>query len=697
MHIRKVTAAALLAASAGLASAQPATVDGVKDGAEPYVLLWAQNQPTAFGDAIAGQFTGGDFGDPPGDVTTGVEVQIELVELGLVGTETISIGGWVNSGDRTFKSNQIIGSLPVDTNHLGGAGTDFTAIAGDQHVVVNLSSAPTFSGTVDGARDASYGSAVFLQGNYTSFGNETDGTTDGAGPNGGGSEIDALYVAKTATHLHIFVAGNLEFNGNALDLYLDTAAGGSNALAGGSGSGDFIVNAQGGTTFDAAMTPEYVISVDSWDHDADTNTVNVPRCYAGPIAGDIDDAGSIGGYGAGNAGACTGGDAGAAAVTLGVDNSNIAGVIGSPSQASPVSPDDNWAYGSEFDNVWAYLDDEDSDTVADHLYILVGGNTEISGNKMNFFLDVDGSTEGQNPLRTDNPDISFNGLNRMGDLIWDAGFVPDYWFNVNTNVDGGSGNLQNFTDAAVLRTDGPLFDLFSGSILDYGAFFGGALEDGVGTPVAMPLELMDFSGPQIDIQDGTFASLFTQYAPRTAQLDPNNPVAGLLQTAINNSNTAGVTDSNATGACEVCTGIEICIDLNEAGWDQSSDILLAGFVNAGGFDFVSNQVIGGLPDDGPGVPASNLGDPAFVDFSTIAGDQFINITALLNSGGITCDAGGCTFADCDANDALNVDDIDCFVTAFLGGDLDHADCDGNGVLNVDDIDCFVTSFLGGCL
>ncbi len=54
------------------------------------------------------------------------------------------------------------------------------------------------------------------------------------------------------------------------------------------------------------------------------------------------------------------------------------------------------------------------------------------------------------------------------------------------------------------------------------------------------------------------------------------------------------------------------------------------------------------------------------------------------------------FADCDGNGNLNVDDIDCFVAAFLGGDLSGADCDGNGTLNVDDIDCFVSGFLAGC-
>ncbi len=55
---------------------------------------------------------------------------------------------------------------------------------------------------------------------------------------------------------------------------------------------------------------------------------------------------------------------------------------------------------------------------------------------------------------------------------------------------------------------------------------------------------------------------------------------------------------------------------------------------------------------------------------------------------------GCS-ADCDGSGTLNVDDIDCFVTAFLSGDLGSADCDASGVLNVDDIDCFVGCFLSG--
>ncbi|GJM18959.1 MAG: hypothetical protein DHS20C14_11720 [Phycisphaeraceae bacterium] len=52
-------------------------------------------------------------------------------------------------------------------------------------------------------------------------------------------------------------------------------------------------------------------------------------------------------------------------------------------------------------------------------------------------------------------------------------------------------------------------------------------------------------------------------------------------------------------------------------------------------------------------------------------------------------------ADLTGDGSLNVDDIDAFVTAFLGADL-AADCDGNGTLNVDDIDCYVDAFLNPC-
>lgn len=53
------------------------------------------------------------------------------------------------------------------------------------------------------------------------------------------------------------------------------------------------------------------------------------------------------------------------------------------------------------------------------------------------------------------------------------------------------------------------------------------------------------------------------------------------------------------------------------------------------------------------------------------------------------------FADCDSSCVLNVDDVDCFIAAYLAADL-AADCDANGSLNIDDIDCFIAAFTDGC-
>ncbi|MCL4221682.1 MAG: hypothetical protein KJZ65_09990 [Phycisphaerales bacterium] len=686
MTNQRVLCAAVLASVAGLAMAQP-TVDGIfnpgTEGSLYSDVLWSQNQPTGFGDNLAGMYTGGDFGDPPADVATGVEFKIPLSAIGgslqsSGGTATFKMAGWVNSGDRTYMSNQIIHSgLPIDTGNIGGH-PDFTTIGGTSHITVTATVAGSI--TVDGARDAAYGAAQFLQTNYTGFGNETDGTVDGSGPNGGGSEIDAVYVATDGTYLYVFVAGNLEYNGNGLDLFLDSdnnAGTGSTTLGTGAGAGGYIVTGQSGLVFDTGFGADFVVSADSWDDDGDGNTPNVPRAYAGPISGTIVDLGSLAGYGAGNAGALSGGYA------LGVDNSNVLGVIGNPSLASPVSPDANWAYGSEIDNVRSYLD-----TANGKLYIFIGGNMEVNYNKLSLFIDC--APGGQNTLRNDNVDISFNGLNRQANLVFDEGFTADYWLNVNNGVDGGTGNLQNYTDCAVLRTNGPIVDPFFALRADYGSYFGGHVTTGTGQPVSNPVEVMDFSGTRFDQQDGFLANLYSNYAPRASSdlgldilmgmADPGDrPASGLLRTAINNSNVAGVSSSSAAGSASVNTGVEICIDLAELGWDGQQDILLAGWVASGGFDYVSNQVIGGLP------AGDNLGEVSNINFNNVAGTQYVNLMAQAPS----CPA------DTNNDGVLNFFDVQTFLAWFSAHD-DRADFIDDNVFNFFDVQNFLAQFSAGC-
>jgi hypothetical protein len=385
----------------------------------------------------------------------------------------------------------------------------------------------------------------------------------------------------------------------------------------------------------------------------------------------------MGGYG--TDGTIFGGDGDAPPAKVTIDNSNTQGVIGMPPIDIP-SPD--FAVGSEIDGVYSYVD-----TTGDRLYLLVTGNMESNYNKLNLFFDV--QPGGQNTLRGDNVDISFNGLNRMGEsgngappeeapgLTFDSDFAPDYWCNFNT----GGIPIAQFTDAALLRIDGPAKNL-NGLPLDYGCYDGG--EKAVNNPVP-------FDGPNIDPQDGFTPDLYSNFAPRTSYEalqdaiadDPFDPqpikfvVAQRLISTIDNSNIAGVTGDTIAGAADVETGMELSVALSELGWDANSDIKIAGFISGAGFDFVSNQVLGGLPSP------DNIGEPVVANFADIAGTQYI-----------IAGAGGCP-GDCDGNGSLNILDFVCFQqqwqqqTAF-------GDCDNNGLYNILDFVCFQQAFVSGC-
>ncbi len=681
MSICRVATATTIAVLAGVAAAQP-TVDGAFDpgteGGFYSGTIWVNNVPTGFGDNSAGLFTGGNFGDPE-NVQTGIELRIPLSALGLSGSETIRVAGWVSSGDRSFKSNQIVGSLPVDTPNLGGA-QDFNAAPLDgtqQFISVDLSGVASGAASVDGSLTGDTYTRVFLQQNYTGFGNETDGTVDGSGPNGGGSEIDAIYMAIDGGELYMMIAGNLETNGNGLDLYIDTgAAGGDATLTGASGPGGFVVDAQSGQVFDAGFAANYVLSIDTFDDDGDGMTVNVPRVFFGDINSGVDLLGSLAGYGAGNAGALSGGDVGVPSVDMGYDNSNTVGVEGNPAEPTPVSPDVDWAYGSELNNVRTYLDSDNN-----RLYVLIAGNMEVNFNKLQLFFDV--APGGQNVLLDSNVDISFNAINNQAGLTFDTGFEPDYWMAINTGVDGGTNDDVRFTDTSMLRTNGAAIDPFFGAITDFGATFGG------------DVALIDFSGPRLDQQDGTLGSIFTEFAPRLVsdELAANGVVTtgipGLIEIAFDNSNVLGVTDSDASGAGAVNTGIELSIDLDELGWDGSQDILMAGWITNSGFDFYSNQVLGGLPDGSENLgPRDTDGDGTTdFDFNTIAGDQFINLSD--------------TSVPCPADLAapfgtLNFFDIAAYIGLFNAGDPVADFAAPFGALNFFDIVEYINQFNAGC-
>ena len=193
------------------------------------------------------------------------------------------------------------------------------------------------------------------------------------------------------------------------------------------------------------------------------------------------------------------------------------------------------------------------------LFLGVAGNLETNFNKLNIVLDY--AAGGQNTL---------SGLANLGNLdglTLDAGIEADAVLSFT----GGNDPIEWYVDGSLAEGTG-------------GFLGGGAV---VGNQLSV----------QLDGADITFSQ--------------------------NNSNVGGVGnlgDPFDSDPALVSTGVEIAIDLGALGWDGVTPINIAGWVNGSGNDFLSNQVIGGLPDG-----TGNLGSPSGVDFSAIAGNQFITI------------------------------------------------------------------------
>ena len=271
----------------------------------------------------------------------------------------------------------------------------------------------------------------------------------------------------------------------------------------------------------------------------------------------------------------------------------------------------SYANGSELDAAYIKIDAANG-----YLYVFMAGNLESNFNKLDMFIDsVPG--EGQNELRSDNADIDYNGLNKMGrddvngyaGLKFDAGFAAD--FCLMTTL-GGNPVTQYANIAQVLTNGGGV-----------GAYIGS------GT----------FSGP-------------------TGVNFLDDQVYG-CQLSISNKNTGGVSgnSTNPGSGCGVVTGIEMRIPLALLAWDGASDIKVCAFINGNGHDYVSNQVLGSLPLGngnlgGDGVGGYIGGFPGAlrgVNFASISGDQYFSAFGP--------DACGFCFGDLDGSGEVDAGDV----------------------------------------
>ena len=208
------------------------------------------------------------------------------------------------------------------------------------------------------------------------------------------------------------------------------------------------------------------------------------------------------------------------------------------------------------------------------LELMLTGNLQDNFNKLEIFIDsLAGGSNVYNGPTTD-------GANIMNGMVFDTAFTPEYHIIARRGSFGG--------------------DKFDLSLLN----------------LTVPSGVEDF-----DVFGGTSSgSGFGANTGITVAYDGSN-VAGI-------GGTAGAA-ANQADALAVTTGLELSIPLSAIG-SPATPVRVTVVQNGDGHNFLSNQILGGLPvgsgnlgTDGNGnfVGGSNV----TVDFSAIAGDQFFVI------------------------------------------------------------------------
>lgn len=238
------------------------------------------------------------------------------------------------------------------------------------------------------------------------------------------------------------------------------------------------------------------------------------------------------------------------------------------------------------------------------LYVMLTGNQEPNFNKMDIFIDS--KAGGENTLSA-TPEYDFQPSppsgpwisSNLGGLTFDSGFEADYhlfgrWgggnyeFDIVDRAGGGSASVGGDSGAAAPATTGVI-------------------------------------------------------APGAGGNNTASFISENVEFAFDNSNSAGVggydftpgADNTAdqVAAAAVTTGIEFSIDLDDIGSPFIGDtIRISAMYNNGDHNFLSNQILGGLPggiDMTPnlgGDGAGNFtGDLSGVDFNQFAGLQYFEL------------------------------------------------------------------------
>lgn len=271
----------------------------------------------------------------------------------------------------------------------------------------------------------------------------------------------------------------------------------------------------------------------------------------------------------------------------------------------------DWANGSELDAGYAFI-------ANGYLHVVLAGNLESNYNKLELFIDS--KAGGQSTLRGDNHDVDFNGLNRMGDdgsgngLTFDEGFAADFWVGITC----GGPTYTVFVNCSEILTDG-------------GEGAGG-------------------------------------YQGSTGAITPLIAANG-LEVALDNSNAVGVAGGTEAGSGKgVLTGAEYRIPLALLGY-TCGPLRVCAFVNGGGHDFVSNQVLGGA-----GAGTGNFGEPRSVNFSNVPGNQYFEVPG----------AAPCCVGDLDGDGVVSGSDLGALLGVWGSSDP-AADLDDDGIVGGSDL------------
>ena len=456
----------------------------------------------------------------------------------------------------------------------------FAAVA----MLATTAHAQTLDGSITGD-ESFYGAALSTQNTRTGFGDNT--SDDLVLTATGGSEINQVFATISGGRLHVMVTGVLETNFNKLQLFFDTDTGsGVNSIVGadlpdnldGFCCGGFsdptgALERMDGLTFDTGFTANSALIITNGFETVNPGMADEHSFYA--VSAHFAD----------------------------LDNGTSGRVGGLGLQTGPQG--NNTVFRSPFD---------------------YNGNGTVDAADYTVWRDSEGQTGSGLPA------------DGNGDEIVDA---TDYtnWesnFNVDASLSGAGFNPSVDFPTSLLLEKGSvaLPGLSQGDLIDQNyakGVDGGCTDDTGAGCIAPELEFV------LPVDPAEIAN------NESSHRDLDNFVD--LKLAIDNSELAGVMgDGNNLATVEAdpgeaetsTTGIEFSIPLSEIGAVEGSgdDIRIAGFVNGGGHDFLSNQVIG------EGVLDLNIGtvmfssDPFPLTFDDFPGNQFVTVSNPASSASV---------------------------------------------------------------